>query len=178
MRFVMRLAVIFPALVLWAGFPACRLQRHVDPLEEEQLGQRLDSAVAAQQTLEQEYLREQAHMNAMWQEVAALRHREEALALEAHDLDLRVEEAQYQVTTLQDQLDQLHDLKVAGEDQLDAAKTPRDRRGLKDRIAALLAEVDRLRAVLARLPPGPAASPAEKPTAPPEPTEKDPANGG
>ncbi len=75
----------------------CTLERRDEFLSHQYLVRDVDNSKAAQERLQQEYLREQAHVDRLTDEVARLIDREEALALEASDWEFMVSEAEARV---------------------------------------------------------------------------------
>lgn len=171
---------------------ACRLDRRTELLEDQYLAARLDNTIASQAHLEEEYRRELSHVNALTAEVADLMAEEEALAVEADDAFLRVEESRARLAEIE--ADRLAAEEAAANSlaaekarvgellgEAESTRTPTDRTGLEARIAALQAELARLGQALEALPPPAEETPEIEllaPTPPEEVAPTDPPAGG
>lgn len=160
---VLALCLLLPLCVL-----GCKLERQHEFLRHQYQVHNLDNAIAEQQNLEEEYLRERAHVNRLNAEVSRLISREEALAMERQDALSRVETSQQELARVSQQLAGVQKkvkdekaLVVAGQKELEQARTPAQREALSQRIAQLRAESARLEKVLAELPPPTPEKPAE-----------------
>ncbi|MFG0316583.1 MAG: hypothetical protein ACF8XB_04865 [Planctomycetota bacterium JB042] len=172
--------------VLAVAAVGCNLERRDEFLSHQYLVRDVDNSKAAQERLQQEYLREQAHVDRLTDEVVRLIDREEALALEAADWEFMVEEAEARLAELQ-QAKEAADAAIAAEEEAAAqrekaaeaekvAAPPDDPAAIRARIEVLLAEVDALTRRLAEPPAAPTAPPAEEAPAEPAPAEE-PAGG-
>lgn len=138
------------ALLATAG---CELSHESSLLQQQYQVGRLDYTKAQLQYLEQEYLREEAHVQALQARVAESKGREESLAVEASDLKRRIGSAEGELKDLKARAAAIEQEKAAAVAAAAAAGDPIDAAGLDARIQQLRAEADRLAAKLAALKP-------------------------